>query len=77
MQLIYWADQAQTAVPTSTILAPNGSGSYVDEKDFTYVSPSVYLAFTYLAAVDQCGTVGTVCTVLLCNNIQRLTRTNE
>ncbi|KAF2025621.1 hypothetical protein EK21DRAFT_93089 [Setomelanomma holmii] len=33
--------------------------SYVDDTGFTFVSPSVYFAFTSLRATDSCGTIGT------------------
>ncbi|OAL47977.1 hypothetical protein IQ07DRAFT_109623 [Pyrenochaeta sp. DS3sAY3a] len=34
--------------------------SIVDENGFTFISPSVYIAFTSLAATDSCGPVGNV-----------------
>ncbi|KAF2823249.1 hypothetical protein CC86DRAFT_65101 [Ophiobolus disseminans] len=61
LHLYYWPDQGAKSNTSS------GSGlrddadvplSYVDENDFTFISPSVYIAFTSLYATDLCGTVG-------------------
>ncbi|PGH26422.1 hypothetical protein AJ80_01920 [Polytolypa hystricis UAMH7299] len=48
VQLIFWPTPAPIPA-VSTI---------VDENGFTFVSPSVYIAFTDLHAADLCGTVG-------------------
>lgn len=46
--------QIETASPTSTASAV----SYVDDDNFTWVSPSVYMIFNGMSATDYCGLVG-------------------
>ncbi|KAF2681583.1 hypothetical protein K458DRAFT_433400 [Lentithecium fluviatile CBS 122367] len=69
VDLYFWPSATETATPSVTGLLPNqtavanalqaDSGSYVDEKGFTFVSPSIYIGFTSLGATDMCGEVGT------------------
>ncbi|KAF2468988.1 uncharacterized protein BDR25DRAFT_344171 [Lindgomyces ingoldianus] len=69
IQLFFWPSSAAAPPPTVTGLPAdataavtgvpvNGSGSYVDDTGFTFISPSVYLGFTSLGAHDRCGPVG-------------------
>lgn len=65
IQFFYWPDLTSTAAPTPTLspknatVPPNGTVIYVDpDSDFTFISPSVYMAFTSLGATDLCGVVG-------------------
>ncbi|KAF2113053.1 hypothetical protein BDV96DRAFT_150188 [Lophiotrema nucula] len=58
-----------TATPVITALPLNatasitnlpivGDGTYIDESGFTFVSPSVYIAFTSLGGHNSCGLLG-------------------
>ncbi|ORY19594.1 hypothetical protein BCR34DRAFT_552523 [Clohesyomyces aquaticus] len=69
IQLFFWPNSAPAPTPTVTGLPANvtaavtglpvgGSGSYVDDDGFTFISPSVYIGFTALGAYDLCGPVG-------------------
>lgn len=70
VQLYFWPETTQTVAPVVPGLPPNttakvsglpinGSGNYVDDSGFTFVSPSIYIGFTSLGAHDGCGTLGT------------------
>lgn len=62
IQLFYWSDQVKAPAATAAAISANGNGIYVDpDTGFTFISPSVYIAFTSLGATDFCGAVGDVC----------------
>ena len=60
VQLYYWPDA--TTSDENTAERALMVSTYVDESGYTFVSPSVYVAFTSLWAEDHCGTVGNVLT---------------
>ena len=54
IHLYYWPDQV-TASPSEPPSGP--SSTLVNDKGFTFISPSIYIAFTSLLAHDKCGTM--------------------
>ncbi|OAL53654.1 hypothetical protein IQ07DRAFT_640704 [Pyrenochaeta sp. DS3sAY3a] len=67
--LFYWPPETAKAEPSVTgqppgavisitTLPPQLEGTYIDEEGFTFISPSIYLAFTTLYGSDMCGIVG-------------------
>ncbi|KAF2024480.1 hypothetical protein EK21DRAFT_117739 [Setomelanomma holmii] len=63
-EFFYWPDQAtplprasQDGRQDASVPMSDTVYSYIDE-GFTFISPSVYLAFSSLRARDSCGTVG-------------------
>jgi hypothetical protein len=58
VQLYFWPEHA---TQTSSVLPGELTKdvvTYVDENEFTYISPSIYIAFNGLSATDNCGLVG-------------------
>jgi hypothetical protein len=58
VQLHFWPEHT---TKTSSVLPGKLTKdvmSYVDDNDFTYISPSIYIAFNGLSATDNCGLVG-------------------
>ena len=53
----FWPDQATPTAP-----APGQPSTSVNADGFTFTSPSVYMAFSSLAASDKCGQVGDIWT---------------
>lgn len=43
---------------TAASVRIDGEASYVDDDDFTWTSPSVYIVFNGMSATDRCGLVG-------------------
>ncbi|KAH7067699.1 hypothetical protein BKA63DRAFT_123125 [Paraphoma chrysanthemicola] len=63
VKLIFWPSHSATTgnhVTTRLISTPIATSSFVDENDFTWISPSVYIAFSAISATNRCGLVGSV-----------------
>ncbi|KAH7119631.1 hypothetical protein B0J11DRAFT_64980 [Dendryphion nanum] len=57
VDLFFWPDQAGIFASSSS-LSPAHSTTIVDDRGFTFVSPSVYLGITSISGRDRCGNIG-------------------
>ena len=63
MQLFFWPSHATMATSNGTTQPPSITDSvatFVDEDNFAWISPSVYIAFDAISATDLCGLVGSL-----------------
>jgi hypothetical protein len=61
VQLIFWPPHATSTIHNGTAQSTgdtDNAATYVDDDNFTWTSPSVYIIFNGLSATDRCGLVG-------------------